>query len=275
MTTIRVAVCGASGNMGREAVKAIRGQDNLQLVGALDIKDSGKDVGLLIGNRPLGVEISSELEPMLCTSGAEVMVDFTAPAAVMEHIFTALKNKVPPVVGTTGLTEPDLEQIAAWVDKFETGAIIAPNFALGAVLMMKFSRIAARYFDQVEIIELHHEHKIDAPSGTAIKTAQMIDAEQKEDAARIRRARESSRPEEIEKISGARGGRYENIHIHSVRLPGMVAHQEVIFGGNGQTLSIRHDSMDRRSFMPGLLMAINRAPRLKKLIYGMENLIDF
>ncbi|NLI69481.1 MAG: 4-hydroxy-tetrahydrodipicolinate reductase [Firmicutes bacterium] len=274
MDAIKVAVCGASGNMGREAIRAISEQNTLRLVGALDIRDSGKDVGLLIGSRPLGIEISLDLEPMLQASGAEVMVDFTAPAAVMEHIFTALKNGVTPVVGTTGLTDPDLEQVASWVDRFETGAIIAPNFAMGAILMMKFSRIAARYFDQVEIIELHHEHKIDAPSGTAIKTAQMITAERKEEGSLPGRTT-AGRPEEIEKISGARGGRYENIHIHSIRLPGMVAHQEVIFGGNGQTLSIRHDSMDRRSFMPGLLMAIDRAPRLKKLIYGMENLIDF
>ncbi len=272
MSEIRVIVCGAFGNMGRETIKAVSGEDNLKLVGALDIKDTGKDLGQVMDNHPNGIIVSPDLEELIITSEAEVMVDFTAPSAVMQNIHTALKHRVTPVVGTTGLTEPDLKEIGGWINKYETGSIIAPNFALGAILMMKFSRLAARFFSEVEIIELHHEHKIDAPSGTAIKTAQLINLGREESSVEIPAV---SKPEEIEKVSGARGGKIGSIHLHSVRLPGMVAHQEVIFGGNGQTLTIRHDSIDRRSFMPGLIMAINEAPRIKELIYGIENLIEF
>lgn len=271
MSKIKVAVCGVFGNMGREAVKAVAGQDNMELVGALDVIETGKDAGTVINNEPMGLIVSSDLEEMLSSTGADVMVDFTSPSAVMRNINTAIKKGVIPVVGTTGLTEPDLKQIDAWTREYNTGAIIAPNFALGAVLMMKFSRIAARFFHEAEIIELHHEHKIDAPSGTAIKTAQMINTGRAENSSK---KPVGDKPEEIEKIPGARGGEIDNIHIHSVRLPGMIAHQEVIFGSDGQTLTIRHDSIDRRSFMPGLIMAVNKAPRLKELIYGIENLID-
>ena len=272
MSEIKVVICGAFGNMGREAVKAVSGEDNLELVGALDIKNSGEDLGQVMDNRPSGIIVSEDLKEMLKTSGAEVMVDFTAPSAVMQNIHTALENRVTPVVGTTGLTEPDLKEIEGWIKKYETGVIIAPNFALGAILMMKFARLAARFLPEVEIIELHHENKIDAPSGTAIKTAQMIREGRKENSVDIPAA---GKPEEIEKIPGARGGKIDDINVHSIRLPGKVAHQEVIFGGNGQTLTIRHDSIDRRSFMPGLIMAINEAPRIKELIYGIENLIEF
>ncbi len=272
MSIVKVIVCGSCGKMGREAIKTVSKEENLELVGAVDLDNTGKDIGLITQNQALEIYISNDLEFIISNTAPQVMIDFTAPAVVKEHIYTALQNNVVPVVGTTGLTNEDIEEINTWVHRYETGAIIAPNFALGAILMMKFSSIAARFLPQVEIIELHHDQKIDAPSGTALKTAQMIKAEQVKygigDAS-------DNKPEEIEKLNGARGGKIEDIHIHSIRLQGKVAHQEVIFGGKGQTLSIRHDSLDRSSFMPGLVMAIKEAVGLKKLIYGLENLIEF
>ncbi len=272
MSNIKVIICGACGKMGQEATKTVSKEENLDLVGAIDINNTEKDIGLITQNQALGIYISNDLEYVISNTAPQVMIDFTAPTVVKEHIHTALQNNIVPVVGTTGLTNEDLEEINEWIQSYETGAIIAPNFALGAILMMKFSCIAARFLPQVEIIELHHDQKIDAPSGTALKTAQMIKEEQENFGIS---STSENKTEEIEKINGARGGKIGDIHLHSVRLQGKVAHQEVMFGGKGQTLSIRHDSLDRSSFMPGLVMAVKEAVGLKKLIYGLENLIEF
>ncbi|HHX86854.1 MAG TPA: 4-hydroxy-tetrahydrodipicolinate reductase [Firmicutes bacterium] len=265
MNKINVAVSGAAGKMGRNVVAAIAGCEDLHLSGAVDLIETGSDAGKLAGLEPLGVIITSSLEKILQQGETEVLVDFTTPMTIMKNIETSLRFRVTPVVGTTGISERELAQIEKWVTKYHTGAIIIPNFALGAVLMMKLAQICARFFPQVEIIELHHNGKIDAPSGTAIKTAQLITSA---------RRQHCSPASSLEKIPGARGGDFEGIHIHSVRLPGLVAHQEIIFGGEGQILTIKHESLNRRSFLPGIIEAIRKAPETKQLVYGMENLLD-
>ncbi len=265
MGKIKVAVSGAFGRMGREVCRAVLGEEGLELVGAFDLQGEQEDIGEILGTKPLGIKIKKLSKESLGKDQPAVMVDFTTPMAVIENIELALQCGVRPVVGTTGITQVDLDRIGQWVDSSGLSAIIAPNFALGAVLMMKFVSIAARYFPQAEIIELHHDQKIDAPSGTALKTADLIIE-----------CREKEPPErdELIKLSGARGAVQDKVHIHSIRLNGLVAHQEVIFGGTGQTLTIRHDSVDRQSFMPGVIFAVKKAMGLKGLVYGLENILD-
>jgi len=262
---IRVIVVGAAGRMGSESVKAVWHEKDLELVGAVDIEKENEDIGYIIGSEKTGIHIQSNLEEVFENKSPDVMVDFTNMETVLKNVKTAVKYGVRPVVGTTGMRQEEMEEISRLCEKGELGGIIAPNFALGAVLMMKFAEIAAKYFPDVEIIELHHERKLDAPSGTAIKTAEIIS-----------KVRGEYRQEVIEheKLSGVRGGRFDGgISIHSIRLPGLVAHQEVLFGGAGQTLSIRHDSLNRESFMPGLLLAIRKVMRLKGVVYGLEKIM--
>jgi 4-hydroxy-tetrahydrodipicolinate reductase len=262
---VKVAVSGAAGKMGRQVIAAIAGSADLELTGAVDLVGIGEDAGSLAALEPLGIPVTGSLENLLQRGETTVLVDFTTPLTIMQNIETALRLRVTPVVGTTGISEKDLSLIEQWVAKYDTGAVIVPNFALGAILMMKMAEICARFFPEVEIIELHHNGKIDAPSGTALKTAQLIAAARREP---------PSVDSSLEKVSGARGGNLGGIHLHSVRLPGLVAHQEVIFGGEGQIVTIRHDSLSRSSFMPGVLQAIRQAPAVKTLVYGMENLLD-
>jgi 4-hydroxy-tetrahydrodipicolinate reductase len=211
---------------------------------------------------------SDDLDAVLRESHADVLIDFTVPESVMPNLRIALAAKVVPIVGTTGLSTDDLAEIRALCDTNGVGALIAPNFAIGAVLLMQFAQSAARYMPDVEIIEMHHERKLDAPSGTAVKTASLIAAVR--DAARAK----GDMPGAFETVAGSRGGRAEgDIPVHSVRLPGFVASQEVIFGGPGQRLSLRHDSIDRASFMPGVILAIRKASSLSGLVYGLENLL--
>ena len=259
----KVVVAGALGRMGKEVVAAICADPQLDMAGASDKKAVEEYLSLPGG---LGlIPISRDVEPMLIRVKPQVMVDFTHPEAVMENIRVALRHGVVPVVGTTGLTQQNLREIEALCETHSTGAFVAPNFAVGANLMIHFSRIAARYFPSAEIIELHHEAKADAPSGTAIRTAEeMI------------RSRGGTFEDGVTTkvfVEGARGGNMSGVHIHSVRLPGLVAHQEVLFGGQGQTLSIRHDSISRESFMPGVIMAVKQAPQIKGLVYGLDRLM--
>ena len=267
--TINVVVNGAAGRMGREVVKAIGQADDMSIVGACDQVSIGEDAGSLAGIGPLGIKIQSELAEVLVQTGAQVVVDFTEPASVLQNVHTAIRTGVRVVVGTTGLTQVDLEEIDNAAYAQDVGVLVAPNFAIGAVLMMHFAEEAARWFPHVEIIELHHEAKKDAPSGTAMKTAEMIGRSwENRGAAPI-----ESTIEEWESLPGARGGKLEGIHIHSVRLPGFVAHQEVIFGLPGQTLTLRHDSTNRESFMPGVLMGIRRIGDIRGLVYGLDKLL--
>lgn len=262
---MRVAVSGACGRMGQEVCQTILQEESLELVGAFDLQDRGEDLGVILGKQPLGISIEELTPENLKRCWPAVLVDFTTPMVVMQNIEIALQCRVRPVVGTTGITQIDLARISQQVEKFGLSAMVAPNFALGAVLMMKFAATAARFFPQAEIIELHHDKKIDAPSGTALKTAEMIAME--------RRA-EPPLKEELLKLPGARGALQEKVHIHSIRLNGLIAHQEVIFGGQGQTLLIRHDSYDRSSFMPGVILAVKNIVKFKGLVYGLENLLD-
>jgi 4-hydroxy-tetrahydrodipicolinate reductase len=243
---IRVAVAGAQGRMGSEAVKAVTEAEGMEVVAQIEIGD--------------------DLEARLKESGAQVMVDFTIPASAMGNIRAALGCGVVPVVGTTGMTPADLEELTGLCQKTGTACFIAPNFAIGAVLMMQFAAQAAKHLPDVEIIEMHHEKKVDAPSGTAVKTAQMVAA--------ARAGKPAPKPENaFESHAGATGGTVDGIPVHSVRLPGFVASQEVLFGAPGQRLSIRHDSGDRASFMPGVVLAIRHAPTLTGLVYGLEHLL--
>lgn len=263
MTT--VIVNGACGRMGQAVLKAVQKADGLELVGAVDIK-GGADTGSLVGLPANGILVETDLEALLARKKPEVMVDFTRPDVVFGNVMTALAHKTSPVVGTTGLSDDQKAEIAKAAEENDTPAFIAPNFAIGAVLLMVMSRQAAKYMPDVEIIELHHDKKLDAPSGTAIQTAAMI--------AEVRKAHKQGNPDEFEKLEGARGADYEGMHIHSVRLPGYVAHQEVIFGGLGQTLTIRHDSMNRESFMPGVVLAAKKVRSLKGLTVGLDKLLD-
>ncbi|MGD8189235.1 4-hydroxy-tetrahydrodipicolinate reductase [Brevibacillus ginsengisoli] len=263
---IKVAVAGARGRMGQEVVKMLLLEEQFQFVAAIDTKFNGEDIGKFVGGKELGVPIYTSIEEAFTTKKPDVLVDFTTPQSIYHHMDVALSHRVRPVVGTTGLTAEQMDELKKRSSESGVGAIIAPNFAIGAILCMKFASMAAKYMPHVEIIELHHDKKLDAPSGTALKTAELI--------AEARTMVSQGHPDEEESIKGARGAEYNGFRIHSVRLPGMVAHQEVLFGATGQTLSIRHDSINRESFMPGVNMAIKAVMNLDRLIYGLEHLID-
>jgi 4-hydroxy-tetrahydrodipicolinate reductase len=245
---MKVAVLGAKGRMGTEAVTAISGASDLQLVAQLDLGDS---------------------LDQLVTSGAQVVVDFTHPDAVMKNLEFAITNGISVVVGTTGFDDAKLTKLKGLLAANpKVGALIAPNFALGAVLMMQFSQVAAKYFESVEIIELHHANKVDAPSGTAVRTAQMItDARKQNNKAKMPDATKDA-------IPGARGATVGDVPIHSVRSHGYVAHQEVIFGDPGETLSIRHDSINRAGFMPGVLLGVRQVVKHPGLTVGLEKFME-
>jgi len=264
---IKVLISGAAGKMGREVIRAVKAEKDIQIVGAVDVAQVGIDAGMDAGVGPLGVEISKDLKAEISNTRPDVVIDFTHPNTAMANARTILEAKVHAIIGTTGLTDKDMNEIKKLCSSNKVNCIVAPNFAIGAVLMMMFSRTAAKYMPNVEIIELHHDKKADAPSGTALKTAELI--LQSEAAKGLVKGK----PAETEKLNGARGGSMQGIHIHSVRLPGFVASQEVIFGGVGQTLKIRHDSISRESFMPGVIMAIRKIRSVDGLVYGLENLL--
>ncbi len=254
-----VAVVGACGKMGREVVKAVSGASDMELVGLCDVVS-----GESLPEAP-GVSIQSDFGAMLTGSKPDVVVDFAKPFS-LGNARLAMENGAIPIIGTTGLTSSDLDEIRAIAERTGVGAMVIPNFAIGAVLMMKFAAQAAAYMPEVEIIELHHDKKADAPSGTSIKTAEMIDEARK--SANAVAATPAGSPDDR-----ARGDEKSSVRVHSVRLPGLVAHQEVIFGGTGQTLTIRHDSLDRTSFMPGVLLAIRNASKTQGLVYGLDKLL--
>lgn len=262
---INILVNGACGRMGQAVVKTVIEDNELNLVAAVDIA-GGKDAGELVGLKANGVIIETDLKEAINSKKPQVMVDFTRPDVVFDNVKTALELKVAPVVGTTGLTDEQKNELEKIAKENDTPIFIAPNFAIGAVLMMLMSKQAAKYLPNVEIIELHHDKKLDAPSGTAVQTAEMI----KE----VRKSMKQGHPDEKEKLQGARGAEVDGMHIHSVRLPGFVAHQQVIFGGLGETLTIRHDSMDRMSFMPGVALACKKVLGLKGMTIGLDKIMD-
>lgn len=263
---IKVVVCGAAGRMGREVLRAVWQADDLELAGAVDPFAEVIDAGALMGMGDLDIPVRRDLKATLRDIAPDVVIDFTNPQTVYANTCIALECGVRPVVGTTGMSADQLAEIKEMASRYRIGCIVAPNFAIGALLMMKFASEACKYFPYAEIIELHHEKKCDAPSGTAIKTAELI--------SRNKGSFRQIQTSEVEKLPGARGANFEGgIRIHSVRLPGMMAHQEVIFGGLGQTLTLRHDSISRESFMPGVVMAVRKVMELAEMIYGLENII--
>ena len=265
----KVLVSGAAGRMGREVVKAVANDCETQLVGAVDKFGVGQDVGALAGIGATGVLIESDLASALKNSGARIAVDFSTPQAVRENIQLMLDNGVAPVVGTTGLKESDLAEIDAASRVAKIPVFIAPNFAIGAVLMMRFAAECSKLFDHAEIIEYHHEKKLDAPSGTAFKTALVMCEARGSDFTRVGGDEKS----EGSTAPHSRGGELGGIAIHSVRTPGYLAHQEVIFGMAGQTLNIRHDTITRECYMPGVLMAVKKVLQLEGLTYGLEKIL--
>jgi len=253
---IKVLVSGAAGRMGREAVAALAAEPDIDVVAAVDPLHAGEDIG--------GVTAVADLAAAIADAGPDVMVDFTHPSVVEGTVRTALAAGVDCVVGTTGLALDVLTSLASEAPN-GTCLFVAPNFAIGAVLMMRFAADAARFMPHAEIIELHHDRKADSPSGTAIRTAGLIAA--------ARTSVPTVPGRETESADGARGALVDGVFVHSVRLPGLVAHQEVLFGGQGQTLTIRHDSIDRTSFMPGVVLAVREVGSREGLIVGLENLM--
>lgn len=244
---LRVAVLGARGRMGQQVGKAIDAASDLELVAMVDVDDRLRSVA---------------------DAGAQVLVDFTHPDVVMDNIRFAVDQKIHAVIGTTGMTPERLDTVRAWLQETPgLGIIVAPNFGIGAILSMKFAQLAARFYESAEVIELHHPGKADAPSGTAIRTASII-------AAARREAGVGPVPDATtQALAGARGADVEGVHVHAVRSAGFVAHQEIIFGTEGETLTIRHDSLDRTSFMPGVLLAVREISSRPGLIVGIESML--
>ena len=242
---IRVTVLGAKGRMGSEVVRAVEGADDLELAGRFDAGD----------------------EPDL--SKTDVAVDFTHPDAVMGNLRACVEAGVHAVVGTTGFDQTRLDELRGWLgDAPSVGVLVAPNFGIAAVLMMQFAAQAARFFDSVEIVELHHPGKADAPSGTARRTAQLVSAARRE-------AGSAAMPDATTSaLDGARGADVDGVRVHAVRLAGLVAHQEVLLGGAGESLTLRHDSYDRASFMPGVLRGVREIAARPGLTVGLEHLLD-
>jgi len=253
---IRIVIAGPRGKMGSEAVNMVNSVSNFELVGLIDKKHG------VNGNVPIFTDIVDCIKE----TKPDVLVDLTVPEAAFYHGKSALQAGIKVVMGTTGLTSEELNELKRLSIENKTGCIIAPNFAIGAVLMMKFSQMAAKYYQDVEILEMHHDQKLDAPSGTAIKTAEMIKLE--------RMAKKQGHPNEKENLKGSRGADFDGMRIHSVRLPGLVAHQQVMFGSTGETLTIRHDSYNRTSFMTGVKLSVETVMNLDDYVYGLENIID-
>jgi len=264
--TIRVAVAGASGKMGREVVKMVLEEPAFELAAAIGRSTAGQDAGAAAGLPACGVTITDDLEAALRGGAVDVLVDFTVPQSAYANTKTAITYGVRPVVGTTGFAPEQIDELDKLCRSRGIGGLIAPNFSIGAILMMKFAAEAAKYFPHLEIIEYHGDRKLDAPSGTSIKTAELISA--------VREELKQGHPDEEEKLQGARGGYYNGFRIHSVRLPGIFAQQEVIFGAFGQTLRIRHDSYDRAGYMPGVKTAVRKVMTYTGLIYGFEHLLE-
>jgi len=261
MAPIRVIVHGALGKVGREIVRALTLDVDTQLVGAVDVAAAGG--GLSLPDESGEVPLSTDVNAIIDTCRPEVLVDFTVAAAVMPMVRIATGKGIHLVIGTTGLSADNLDEIGRLAKDNEVGAVVAPNFALGAVLMMHLAQVAGRYFDYAEIIELHHDQKADAPSGTARATARgMLE----------NRGKPFSLPRQKQPFP-SRGEQMDGISLHSVRLPGLLAHQEVLLGGQGQTLSIRHDTISRECFMPGILMAVKEVQKHRGLVYGLDKLL--
>ncbi len=258
---IRVVVCG-SGNMGSQVLATIEAQDDLEPVGIIEPLG---EAGERISDSQTAYPMHPDPAALFARAQPDVVVDFTNAAFTSSLVDAALEHGVRPVIGTSSVPDEVVARLRAGLAERKLGGVLAPNFALGAVVLMHLAKIAAPHFDAAEVIELHHDGKVDSPSGTAVATAQLIREARGEDL--------SHRDSDIEHLPGARGAQLGGVGLHSVRLPGLVAHQEVIFGGQGQTLTLRHDSTGRDSFMPGVLLAVREVMRREELVYGLDALM--
>ena len=275
---ISVVVAGALGRMGAEVIKTVVAAADCQLVGAVDTTPGkeGADVGLELGLGELEVAITADFEGTLCQASqavrndgpgqGAVLVDFTHPSVVYEHTRAAIAYGVHPVIGTTGLSPEQLSELAQFAAKASVGGAVIPNFSVGMVLLQQAAAAAARFYDFAELTELHHNRKADAPSGTCIKTAELMED--------LGKSFNPLQVEEHETLEGCRGGQRESgLRLHSIRLPGLVAHQEVMFGAPGETYTLRHDTIDRSAYMPGVLLTARKVRQLEGLVYGLERLL--
>ena len=274
--TIPVLVSGALGRMGSEVVSSVLNSPNCELVAAIDTnpKNNGENISKLLNIKSCDVFISNDLEGTLCSVSQNyrdkninpVLVDFTHPDSVFENTRSSIAYGISPVIGTTGLTPSQINELSIFSQKASVGCAIIPNFSVGMVLLQQAASVAARFYDNIELIEMHHNQKADSPSGTCIKTAEMIEEYPKQYNQCI--------INESESLKGVRGGvRDSGLNIHSIRLPGLLAHQVVIMGSPGETYTIRHDTIDRKAYMPGVLQAIRKIGNFNSLIYGLEKLI--
>ena len=275
---IPVVVAGALGRMGAQVIRTVHEADDCALVGAVDTtpgKD-GLDIGEELGIGGLDVALTSDFEACLCLAsqsvqrngpgGGAVLVDFTHPSVVYEHTRAAFAYGVHPVIGTTGLSHQQLVDLSEFAAKASMGGAVIPNFSVGMVLLQQAAAAAARFYDNAELTELHHNRKADAPSGTCIKTAEMMEE--------LGKSFNSPEVDEHESLTGSRGGlRASGLRLHSLRLPGLVAHQEVMFGAPGESYTLRHDTIDRSAYMPGVLLTVRKVRQLQGLVYGLERLI--
>ena len=274
--TIPVLVSGALGRMGREVVNSVLNSSDCELVAAIDInkKNNGENISQLLNLKSSKVIVSNDLEGSLCSISQEyrnenikpVLVDFTNPDSVFENTRSAIAYGISPIIGTTGLTPAQINDLSIFAHKAEVGSAIIPNFSVGIVLLQQAASVAAKFYDNIELIEMHHNQKVDSPSGTCIKTAEMIEEYPKK--------YNEGLVKESESLKGVRGGvRDSGLNIHSIRLPGLLAHQVVIMGSPGETYTIRHDTIDRKAYMPGVLQAIRKIGNFNSLVYGLEKLI--
>lgn len=274
--SIPVLVSGALGKMGSEVVNSVLNSSDCELVAAIDTnkKNNGENISQLLNLKKSDVFVSNDLEGSLCSISQDyrneeikpVLVDFTHPDSVYENTRSAIAYGISPVVGTTGLTPSQINDLAIFAQKANIGCAIIPNFSVGMVLLQQAASVAAKFYDNIELIEMHHNQKADSPSGTCIKTAEMIEEYPKK--------YNQSLVKETESLKGVRGGlRDSGLNIHSIRLPGLLAHQVVIMGSPGETYTIKHDTIDRKAYMPGVLQAIRKIGKFDSLIYGLEKLI--
>ena len=274
--SIPVLVSGALGKMGSEVVNTVLNSPDCELVAAIDInkQNNGKNISQLLNLKSSEVFVSNDLEGSLCSISQDyrnqdikpVLVDFTHPDSVFDNTRSAIAYGISPIIGTTGLSSSQINDLSIFAQKAEVGCAIIPNFSVGMVLLQQAASVAAKFYDNIELIEMHHNQKADSPSGTCIKTAEMIEEYPKQ----------YNQPlvNESESLKGVRGGvRESGLNIHSIRLPGLLAHQVVIMGSPGETYTIRHDTIDRKAYMPGVLQTIRKIGSFKSLVYGLERLI--
>jgi 4-hydroxy-tetrahydrodipicolinate reductase len=263
MGRVKVLVHGALGKMGQEVLRALSSDPELEAVAGVDLKADVKELLLPDGSR--SIPLAADLEPILERIHPDVLVDFTAAKATMPALRTAVKHNVRAVIGTTGLSTSDLDEIKRLCQSQGVGAIVAPNFSLAAVVMIHLAKMAARFFDYAEVIEMHHEQKADAPSGTAVATAREMVKSRGKAFLHTKATHES--------VAGSRGGELDGVALHSVRLPGMLAHQEIILGAPGQTLRIRLDQISREAFMPCVILAVKKVVELNEAVFGLNQLL--